>query len=190
MHTPTISLPYSKDVSKAQATDLVALIVDDEQSTCSLCAEIAREAGLEVHCAETTEEALDLLERAPVDILLTDLKVPQLGGLELLKRVSANYPQVAAMVLTQYGTIETAIEATRLGARDYVTKPFHVEELRSKLQRLISAIQMDQENRVLREQLRTRPGFGGLIGISPKMQRVYKIIEKVSQHPYPVLILG
>ncbi len=190
MHTPTVSTPhFAKEIGK-QATDLVALIVDDEQSTCSLCGEIAREAGLEVHFAETTEEALEFLERSPVDILLTDLKVPELGGLELLKRVRAGYPHVAAMVLTQYGTIETAIEATRLGARDYVTKPFHVEELRSKLERLISAIEMDQENRVLREQLRTRPGFGGLIGISPKMQRVYKTIEKVSQHTYPVLILG
>jgi two-component system response regulator HydG len=146
--------------------------------------------GLNVHLAETTEKALELLEQTPVDILLTDLKVPELGGLELLKRVRSGYPHVAAMVLTQYGTIETAIEATRLGAQDYVTKPFHIEELRSKLERLINIIGMDQENRMLREQLRTRPGFGGLIGISPKMQRVYKTIEKVSQHNYPVLILG
>jgi two-component system response regulator HydG len=143
-----------------------------------------------VHFAETTEAALEMLERLPVDILLTDLRVPEIGGLELLKRVRAAYPHVATMVLTQYGTIETAIEATRLGARDYVTKPFHVQELRTKLERLVSAIELDQENRVLREQLRTRPGFGGLIGISPKMQRVYKVIEKVSQHNYPVLILG
>ena len=185
MQTPVIPI-----AAKNQATDLAVLIVDDERSTCSLCAEIAREAGLAVHFAETTEEALELLERLPVDILLTDLKVPEMGGLELLKRVRAGYPHVAAMVLTQYGTIETAIEATRLGARDYVTKPFHVEELRTKLERLVCAIELDQENRVLREQLRTRPGFGGLIGISPKMQRVYKVIEKVSQHNYPVLILG
>ena len=169
---------------------MAVLIVDDERSTCSLCAEIAREAGLEPYFAETTEEALELLERMPVDIVLTDLKVPQMGGLELLKRVRAGYPHVATMVLTQYGSIETAIEATRLGARDYVSKPFHVEELRTKLQRLVCAIELDQENRVLREQLRTRPGFGGLIGTSPKMQRVYKVIEKVSQHNYPVLILG
>ena len=185
MQTPVIPI-----AAKNQATDLAVLIVDDEKSTCSLCAEIAREAGLAVHFAETTEEALELLERLPVDILLTDLKVPEMGGLELLKRVRAGYPHVAAMVLTQYGTIETAIEATRLGARDHVTKPFHVEELRTKLERLVCAIELDQENRVLREQLRTRPGFGGLIGISPKMQRVYKVIEKVSQHNYPVLILG
>jgi DNA-binding NtrC family response regulator len=94
------------------------------------------------------------------------------------------------MVLTQYGTIETAVTATRLGARDYVTKPFHVEELRAKIERLIQSVELDHENRVLREQLRTRPGFGGLIGVSAKMQRLYKMIEKVSQHNYPVLILG
>jgi DNA-binding NtrC family response regulator len=182
--------PLAPVAAKSQAADLAVLIVDDESSTCSLCGDIAREIGLAVHFAETTEAALELLERSPVDILLTDLKVPELGGLELLKRVRAGYPHVAAMVLTQYGTIETAIEATRLGAQDYVTKPFHVEELRSKLERLVNTIEMDQENRMLREQLRTRPGFGGLIGISPKMQRVYKTIEKVSQHNYPVLILG
>ena len=94
------------------------------------------------------------------------------------------------MVLTQYGTIETAVEATRLGAADYVTKPFHVEEFRTKLERVSHGIEVDQENRVLREQLRSRPGFGGLIGVAPKMQRVYRLIEKVSQHTYPVLILG
>ncbi len=93
-------------------------------------------------------------------------------------------------MLTQYGTIETAIEATRLGATDYVTKPFHVEELRTKLDRLVHSIEVDQENRLLREQLRSRPGFGGLIGMSPRMQRVYKLIQKVAQHTYPVLILG
>ena len=87
-------------------------------------------------------------------------------------------PQTAIMVLTQYGTIATAIEATRLGATDYVTKPFHVEELRAKLDRLMHSIEVDQENRLLREELRSRPGFGGLIGTSPRMQRVYKLIQK------------
>jgi two-component system response regulator HydG len=71
-----------------------------------------------------------------------------------------------------------------------VTKPFHVEELRAKIERLVQSVELDHENRVLREQLRTRPGFGGLIGVSGKMQRVYKMVEKVSQHNYPVLILG
>jgi DNA-binding NtrC family response regulator len=73
---------------------------------------------------------------------------------------------------------------------DYVTKPFRIEELRSRLERVARAVELQQENTLLREQLRTRPGFGGLIGVSMKMQRVYKMMEKVSQHEYPVLILG
>jgi DNA-binding NtrC family response regulator len=166
------------------------LVVDDEVVTRSLCVEVASQAGLEVRSSETTEQALEILEQYPIDILVTDLKVPQLGGIDLLKRVKSTYPQVAVMVLTQYGTIETAVEATRLGALDYITKPFHVEDFRSKIERVVHTIEIAQENRVLREELRTRPGFGGLIGVAPKMQRVYKLIEKVSQHAYPVLILG
>jgi two-component system response regulator HydG len=169
---------------------LSLLIVDDEVTTRSLCNDVALEAGLRVYASSTTEQALELLDQYPIDIVVTDLRVPQLGGLELIKRIRAGNPQVSVIVLTQYGTIETAIEATRLGAVDYVTKPFHVEELRTKLDRLVHSIELDQENRLLREQLRSRPGFGGLIGVSPKMQRVYKLIEKVAQHTYPVLILG
>ena len=169
---------------------VTVLVVDDEGAARNLCSDVAVEAGLRVRTAATTEQALEVLEQFPVDIVVTDLKVPQLGGLELLKRIRADYPQIAVMMLTQYGTIETAIEATRLGAMDYVTKPFHMDELRAKLDRLVRSIELDQENRVLREQLRTRPGFGGLIGVSSKMQRVYKMIEKVSQHHYPVLIQG
>jgi len=175
---------------KSNAPSFSILIVDDEDATRELCRDIAAEIGLQVRTASTTNEALELLEQFPVDIVVTDLKVPQLGGLELLKRISSSQPNTSVMVLTQYGTIETAVAATRLGARDYVTKPFHVEELRAKIERLIQSVELDHENRVLREQLRTRPGFGGLIGVSAKMQRVYKMVEKVSQHNYPVLILG
>jgi len=174
----------------AKAVPMSMLVVDDEVVTRSLCVEVASQAGLQVRSSETTEQAIEILEQYPIDILVTDLKVPQLGGIDLLKRVKSTYPQVAVMVLTQYGTIETAVEATRLGALDYITKPFHVEDFRSKIERVVHTIEIAQENRVLREELRTRPGFGGLIGVAPKMQRVYKLIEKVSQHAYPVLILG
>jgi DNA-binding NtrC family response regulator len=138
----------------------------------------------------SAEEALEVLEQFPVDILLTDLKLPNTSGLDLLKRVRGLYPHTSVLVLTQYGSIESAVEATRLGAVDYVTKPFHVEELKARLERLARDLELDQENRLLREQLRTRPGFGGLIGLTAKMQRVFKMIERVSQHEYPVLILG
>jgi DNA-binding NtrC family response regulator len=166
------------------------LIVEDEDATRNLCRDVVIDAGLHARMAATTEEALDILEQHPVDIVITDLRIPQMGGLELLKHVREVYPQTAVMVLTQYGTIESAVEATRMGAADYVTKPFHIPELRGKLDRVVRLLEVDQENRILREQLRSRPGFGGLIGTSTKMQRVYRLIEKVSKHNYPVLILG
>ena len=169
---------------------VTVLIVDDEDATRNLCRDVVAETGLRPRMASTTGQALEILEQYPVDIVLTDLRVPQVGGIELLKRIRQTYPQTVVIVLTQYGTIESAVEATRMGAADYVTKPFHVPELRAKLERAVRSVEIDQENRVLREQLRTRPGFGGLIGVSSKMQRVYRLIEKVSQHNYPVLILG
>jgi DNA-binding NtrC family response regulator len=166
------------------------LIVDDESSIRETCASVAQQTGMKAVAVATAEEALDVLEHSAVDILLTDLKLPQTGGVELLKLVHDLHPEVAVVVLTQYGTIESAVEVTRLGAVDYVTKPFRIEELRSRLERVARAVELQQENRLLREQLQTRPGFGGLLGVSLKMQRVYKTIEKVSQHEYPVLILG
>src|SRR6202022_2743884 len=166
------------------------LVVDDEQYVRQLCADVAVQSGMKVTTVSTAEEAINILENSAVDILMTDLKLPQSSGLDLLQRVHDQHREVAVIVLTPYGTIDSAVAATRLGALDYVTKPFRVEELRSRLERVAQAIELQQENRLLREQLRTKPGFGGLIGVSPKMQRVYKMIEKVSQHEYPVLILG
>src|SRR6202049_3737758 len=166
------------------------LVVDDEQYVRQLCADVAVQSGMKVTTVSTAEEAISILENSAVDILMTDLKLPKSSGLDLLQRVHDQHREVAVIVLTQYGTIDSAVAAMRLGALDYVTKPFRVEELRSRLERAAHAVELQQENRLLREQLRTRPGFGGLIGVSSKMQRVYKMIEKVSQHEYPVLILG
>jgi DNA-binding NtrC family response regulator len=171
-------------------TAISILIVDDEEKVRTLCRDVIADGGWRARLASTTEQALEILDQSLVDVVVLDVKVPQLGGLELLKRIRELYPQVAVLMLTQFGTIENAVEATRIGAADYITKPFHVSELRTKLDRVIHSLQTDQENRILREQLRTRPGFGGLIGLSPKMQRVYRMIEKVAQHNYPVLILG
>src|SRR6266700_3891423 len=160
-----------------EAVAMNILIVDDEQSIRETCATVSEQCGMKAFAVATAEEALEVLEHSAIDILLTDLKLPQTNGVELLKQVHGLHPDVA-------------VEVTRMGADDYVTKPFRIEELRSRLERVAKAVELQLENRLLREQLRTRPGFGGLIGVSMKMQRVYKMIEKVSQHEYPVLILG
>jgi DNA-binding NtrC family response regulator len=173
-----------------QAVTMSILIVDDEPSIRETCAEVAKQSGMKAITVASTEEALEVLENSAVDIILTDLMLQQSSGLELLKRVHDTSPMLPVIVLTQYGTIDSAVAATRLGAVDYVTKPFRIEELRSRLERAARAVELQQENQLLREQLRTRPGFGGLIGLSERMQRVYKVIQKVSLHEYPVLILG
>ena len=172
-----------------RASPFVVLVVDDEEATRKVCTDVAEEAGLRVRPARTTEEALEILDQVPVDIVVTDLRVPELGGLDLLRRIREHYPQISVLVLTQYGTIESAVEATRLGAADFVTKPFHLADLRGKLDRLVRALGLERENRVLREELRSRPGFGELVGVSSKMQRVYQLIEKVGPHTCPVLPL-
>ena len=166
------------------------LIVDDEPTIREACGEVAQLTGMNATMAATAEEAIEILENTAVDIVLTDLMLPHTSGLELLKRVHDTHPNMPVIVLTQYGTIDSAVAATRMGAIDYVTKPFRIEELRARLERASRAVELQQENQLLREQLRTRPGFGGLIGLSERMQRVYKTIQKVSQHEYPLLILG
>ena len=108
------------EFTPAKYAALNLLIVDDEVATRNLCNDVALEAGLHVYTSATTEQALEILDQYPVDIVVTDLKIPEIGGLELIKRIRAGNPQVSIMVLTQYGTIETAIEATRLGAVDDV----------------------------------------------------------------------
>src|ERR1700726_1662020 len=173
-----------------EAVSMNILIVDDEPTIRETCAAVAQQTGMKPTTVASAEEALEVLENSAVDIVLTDLMLKTSSGLDLLKRVRDTNPTLPVIVLTQYGTIDSAVAATRLGAVDYVTKPFRIEELRARLERAARAVELQQENQLLREQLRTRPGFGGLIGVSERMQRVYKIIQKVSQHEYPVLILG
>ncbi|MGB7730949.1 MAG: sigma-54 dependent transcriptional regulator [Candidatus Acidiferrum sp.] len=178
LHLPTLNPPLN------------LLVVDDDEHIREVCRTVAVETGMKVLDVSTAEEALELLELSSVDILLTDLRLPGTSGLELLKRCAVTHPDVAVVMLTQYGTIDSAVQATRMGAADYVTKPFRAEELRARLEQVAHGVDLKRENRLLREQVRTRPGFGGLIGMSPRMERVYKMIEKVGQRDHPVLILG
>jgi len=172
-------------------TPLHLLIVDDEETTRELCLAVAQQTGLRATAVASAEEALEVVDQSAIDIVLTDLKLPGTSGLELLRTLHEMHPQVAVIVLTQYGTIDSAIEATKTGALDYVTKPFRIEELRARLEHAMHEVDLLQENRLLREQINQGlPGFGKLIGLSPKMQRVYKMIEKVAGHEHPVLVLG
>jgi DNA-binding NtrC family response regulator len=169
---------------------LSLLVVDDDEHIREVCRTIAEDCHLKVYDVSTAEEALEIMELASIDIVLTDLRLPGTSGLDLLKKVAQTHSDVAVVMLTQFGSIDSAVQATRLGAADYVTKPFRVDELKSRLEQVIRSLELRRENRLLREQVRTKPGFGGMIGMSARMERVYKMIEKVALRDHPVLILG
>src|SRR5579859_819949 len=180
-----------EEAPRSETAPMHLLIVDDEETTRELCAAVAQQVGLKTTAVASAEEAMEVVELSAIDIVLTDLKLPGTSGLELLKNLHELHPEIAVIVLTQYGTIDSATEATKTGAMDYVTKPFRIEELRARLEHAMHEVDLQQENRLLREQVsHGQPGFAKLLGLSPKMQRVYRTIEKVSTHDYPVLVLG
>jgi two-component system response regulator HydG len=168
----------------------VLLVADDDPVITGVCRDIAESIGLKVLEVGTAEAALERVEQERVDLALVDLRMPESGGMVLLERLKQEHPDIEVILMTGYGSVETAVEAIKRGAYDYLAKPFHVDDLRAKLLHTCRQLELAQENRILREQARGQPGFGGLIGTSAKLQRIYKLIWKVSQSRHPVLILG
>ena len=166
------------------------LVVDDDLPVRKACCEIAGGMGLVPLSAGSVPEARKVLSEQRVDMLLLDLKLPGGGGLALLQEVKLNHPEVAVVVMTAFATVSSAVEAMRIGAGDYLTKPFALEELTNVLDRSSKRIQFDLESRRLRERLRTQTGMGNLIGRSPEMEKVYRIMSKVAFSTHPVMILG
>jgi DNA-binding NtrC family response regulator len=166
------------------------LVVDDDAYVGKVCCEIASAMGFLPLTAGGVLECLQLMKQQPVDILLLDLKLPGGGGLKLLGQVKALYPKTAVVVMTAFATVSSAVEAMRVGAGDYLTKPFAMEELTAVLDRSSRRLYFDLESRRLRERLRTQKGMGNLIGTSPAMEKVYRILSKVAFSSHPVLILG
>ena len=166
------------------------LVVDDDDSLRKVCCEIASGMGFVAVSAASVSEALTLMKQQPADLLLLDLKLPGGGGLKLLGEVKELYPKTGVVVMTAFATVSSAVDAMRIGAGDYLTKPFALEELITVLERSSRRLHFDIESRQLRERLRTRRGMGDLIGTSPAMEKVYRILSKVAFSTHPVLILG
>ena len=148
------------------------------------------EAGYQTFSAADAEKGLDLLRREQIDLVLTDLKLPGLGGLEFLqvaKRLNGALPVV---VMTAYGTVETAVEAMKAGASDYVLKPFSLAEMRLVVQKELDVRSLREENRTLREALGRHYNYPNIVGRSAKMHEVLALAERVAATPSTVLIGG
>ena len=167
------------------------LVVDDEASIRRLCMTVAEAMGFTCSEAPTGEAALALLEEQPVHIILTDLVMPQMSGLEFLEQVKKAYPRCEVAVMTGHGSIETAVQAMKLGAYDYIAKPFSpLEELRMFLRRMAEKIELVEENQFLRDRMDTEAGLHGIVGSTPKIQDVLRMIARLKDTRTPVLVMG
>jgi len=166
------------------------LVVDDEASQRELVSGYLKKQGFEVFTAGGGEQALELFRQAPMELILTDQRMPGLSGLDLLKAAREINPETQVIVMTAYGSVETAVAAMRDGAADYVAKPLNLEELRQKIQRLVEQHRLYAENRALREELKSRHRIEGIIGESGQMVEVISLVQRVAASEATVLIRG
>ncbi|MBI1869783.1 MAG: sigma-54-dependent Fis family transcriptional regulator [Chlamydiae bacterium] len=166
------------------------LIVDDEINTREGLARALGPVGYEVYLAANGEEALKILRETSMDLMLTDLRMSGMGGLQLLDEAHQLDANLKIIVFTAYGSIETAVQAMRRGAYDYLSKPVNLDALEIILSRTLQAKRMESENQLLREQLNKKFGFENIIGESQKMKEIYELIQQVAPTKATVLIQG
>src|SRR5216684_8795400 len=166
------------------------LIVDDHQSIRKLCMTVGASLGFDCREAESAEAALAFLETDSPDIVLPDLMMPNMSGLEFLPRVKQMLPRSETAIMTGHGSIETAVQAMRLGAYDYITKPFRIEELKLLLQRMEEKVKLVAENQFLRDRVSTEMELNGIVGSSSKIQDVLRMVARLKDTRTPVLITG
>jgi len=166
------------------------LVVDDEQSIRRLCMTIGNSLNFACAEAESAEAALARLDAEIPDLVLTDLKLPTQSGVELLRQIKSVLPRTEVAIMTGHGSIESAVDAMKLGAYDYIEKPFRVEKMRLLLQRMAEKVRLVTENAFLRERVSTEESLDGIIGTSANIQDVLRMISRLKDTRTPVLISG
>ena len=167
-----------------------ALVVDDERKMRRVLQMLLETMGVESVAAESAEQALECFEREQVALVLTDLRMPGASGIDLLTRIRELDPEVPVIVMTAYGTIETAVDAMKRGAFDYVLKPFDVQAIELTIRKALEMRRYRVENRYLREVSAPATGFQSLIGSSPAMGQVYALVERIAPTRSSVLVTG
>jgi len=166
------------------------LVVDDEQSIRKLCMTIGNSLGYICSEAESAETAVSRIEQDAPDLILTDLKLPTQSGVELLRQAKTMFPRTEVAIMTGHGSIESAVDAMKLGAYDYIEKPFRVEKMRLLLQRMAEKVRLVTENEFLRERVNTEDNLDGIIGSAANIQDVLRMISRLKDTRTPVLVSG
>ncbi|MEX1369496.1 MAG: sigma-54 dependent transcriptional regulator [Nannocystaceae bacterium] len=166
------------------------LVVDDEPSLREFLTICLGRAGHDAEAAEGGEQALARLDAQPFDLVITDLTMPGMGGMELLERIGSRADPPLVIMLTAFATTDTAVEAMKLGAYDYLTKPFKIDEIQVVVRRALERLDLDSENRRLRDELRGVQSIEGMVGRSEAMQKVFALVRRVAPTRTNVLIRG
>lgn len=166
------------------------LIIDDEEVVCQSCSRILGEQGYIIDAAQRGLEAFSLIDKHRYDILIVDLKMPGISGMEVLQKVKETHPEIDVLMITGYSTIETAVQAMKLGAFDYICKPFNPDELSIIVSRIVEKRRLLSENTYLQKELGAKYKLNNIIGTSPKMQEMYRLMAKVAPTNSTVLIRG
>lgn len=166
------------------------LIVDDEERMCRLLRRVLEKEGYLCHTAMSGVDALSRLERDDYDLIITDIQMPEMNGLELINEVRDYNPELPIVVITAYGTVESAVQALRAGAYDYITKPFENDDIRHAAARALERKRLLAENRYLHDELEARYNYSGIIGSSPLMRDVFEMASSVAGSNANVLITG
>ena len=166
------------------------LVVDDERGVRTLSSDVLRRAGYSVDAVESGQAALEHAARAEYDVVLADIKMPGMDGIELCKRLRQERPDQIVILVTGYPSIDSAVRGMKEGARDYVTKPFTPDEMRLVVARAIQERELQEENERLRRDLRSRQGLDRIVGVSAAMRRLFDTARKVARSDTTVLVQG
>ncbi|MEE9568417.1 MAG: sigma-54 dependent transcriptional regulator, partial [Candidatus Binatia bacterium] len=166
------------------------LIADDEPNIRQGLAEALEDQGYEIEQAPSGEAALELLESAPFDLVLVDLVMEEMDGIQVLQEINRQWPQTEVVIITAHGTIETAVKALKEGAYDYLTKPINVKRFRSYVHNILYSRELEEENRRLREKLRAEQEYSQIIGRSEKLLTILEMIDQLAPTDVTILIEG
>ncbi len=166
------------------------LIVDDEQSMCDLLEADLGCRGLDTTCFTSAELAFAAVQQQPFDVVLTDLKMPGVDGIQLCERIVANRPDIPVVVMTAFGSLETAVQAIRAGAYDFITKPVEMDMLALTLQRAVDHRALQEKVKLLSEAVERTQRFDQILGASPPMQKLFDQLARIADSETSVLITG
>lgn len=169
---------------------LKILVIDDDPSIRNMLAIVLKKTGYDVTCTESGKTSLEKLKKESFDLIISDIKMPDINGIELLKKIKSITPEIPVIMITAYASANDAVEAMKLGAEDYVTKPFNLDELKIIIDRAIYKTNIEKENIQLKSRLTDKEKFENIVGKNQKMLDIFEMIDNISHTDSSILIHG